>query len=158
MKTLPCCTFFKHMLMPARIFLITIFMFSMLMGNAQKKNNPLRVGVAGLTHAHVHGLLSRAHDGDIDIVGIAEPNRELAERLLKQYNLSMELVHPTLNAMLDKCKPEAVTAFNSIFGHLEVVKACAPRKNHVMVEKPLAVSLDHARQMEKLAKENNIFL
>ena len=122
------------------------------------KVKPLRIGVDGLTHSHVHWILARADDGDIEIVGIAEPDKKLAERFLKQYNLSMDLVYPTLNEMLDKTKPEAVTAFNSIYEHLETVKACAPRKIHVMVEKPLAVNLDHARQMEALAKKHNILL
>jgi len=39
---------------------------------------PLRIGIAGLTHDHVGWLLSRAHDSDIQIVGTAEKNRELA--------------------------------------------------------------------------------
>ena len=33
---------------------------------------PLRIGIAGLTHDHVGGLLSRAHDSDIQIVGIGK--------------------------------------------------------------------------------------
>jgi predicted dehydrogenase len=60
--------------------------------------------------------------------------------------------------MLDATKPEAVTAFGSIFQHLEVVEACAPKGIHVMVEKPLAVSLSHAKKMEALAKKHNIHL
>src|SRR5688572_11875191 len=100
---------------------------------------PFRIAVAGLTHTHVHWLLGRAHDGDIEIVGIAEPNRELAQRFLKQHNIPMSVYYTSLEEMLDKTKPEAVTAFNSIYEHLEVVKACAPRKIHVMVEKPLAI-------------------
>jgi predicted dehydrogenase len=123
--------------------------------SAQK---PFRIGVAGLTHAHVHWILDRADDGDIEITGVAEPNRELAERFLKQHKLPMTLWYPSLTEMLDKTTPEAVTAFNSIFGHLEVVQACAPRKVHVMVEKPLAVSLDHAKQMSALAKQHGIHL
>lgn len=119
---------------------------------------PFRIGVAGLTHAHVHWVLGRADDGDIEIVGIAEPNRELAERFLKQYNLPMSLVYPTLAEMLEKTSPEAVTAFNSIDEHLDVVKQCAPKKIHVMVEKPLAVSLDHAKEMEALARKHGIQL
>jgi predicted dehydrogenase len=51
-----------------------------------------------------------------------------------------------------------VLAFNSIYGHLEVVQKCAPRGIHVMVEKPLAVNLKHAKEMEMLATENNIQL
>ena len=119
---------------------------------------PLRVGIAGLTHAHVHGILNRQKEGDIVIVGIAEPNRELAQRLTKQYGLSMSIVYNTVEEMLAKTKPRAVTAFNSIYGHLAVVQACAPKGVHVMVEKPLAVSLDHARQMAALARQYKIHL
>ena len=119
---------------------------------------PVRVGVAGLTHTHVHGLLGREKRGDIEIVGIAEPNRELAQRYTKQYGLPMSLVYSTLEEMLEKTKPQAVAAFGSIYEHLAVVKACAPRGIHVMVEKPLAVSLDHARQMEALARRHRIHL
>ena len=39
-----------------------------------------------------------------------------------------------------------------------VVEACAPRRIHVMVEKPLAVSLEHAEKMAALARANNIHL
>ena len=143
--------------MQARIFLIILFVFSVTPSFSQQPK-PLRIGIAGLTHDHVGWLLSRAHDSDIQIVGIAESNRELAERYLKKYNLPMSLVFPSLEEMLDKSKPEAVCAFNSIYEHLEVVKACAPRKIHVMVEKPLAVSVDHAKQMEALATKYNIHL
>src|SRR5436190_22727114 len=138
-------------------FLLALF-FCLATVSVAQSTRPLRIGIAGLTHDHVGGLLSRAHDSDIEIVGIAESNRELAERYLKQYNLSASLVYSSLEEMLDKCKPEAVCAFNSIFEHLEVVKACAPRKINVMVEKPLAVSLDHARQMQALASKYSIHL
>jgi predicted dehydrogenase len=124
---------------------------------AQTKK-PFRIGVAGLTHTHVHWILNRAHDGDIEIVGIAESNRALAERYLNQHKLPLSLLYPSLEEMLDKTKPDAVTAFNSIYEHLGVVKACAPRKIHVMVEKPLAVSLAHAKEMESLAKKYGIYL
>jgi predicted dehydrogenase len=119
---------------------------------------PLRVGVAGLTHTHVHGLLGRAKRGDILIVGIAEPNRALAERYTKQYGLPMSLVYPSLPEMLAKTKPQAVTAFGSIYEHLAVVQTCAPKGIHVMVEKPLAVNMDHARQMQALAQQYHIHL
>jgi predicted dehydrogenase len=119
---------------------------------------PLRVGVAGLTHTHVHGLLGREKHGDIVIVGIAEPNRALAERFTKEHGLPMSLVYSSLAEMLAKTKPQAVTAFGSIYEHLAVVQACAPKGIHVMVEKPLAVSLDHARQMQALAQQHHIHL
>lgn len=119
---------------------------------------PLRVGVAGLTHSHVHWILGRPERGDIQLVGIAEPNKALAERFLKQHGLPMSIWFATIEEMISATRPEAVTAFGSIFEHLAVVKACAPRGIHVMVEKPLAVSVDHAKQMQALAKQYNIHL
>lgn len=119
---------------------------------------PLRVGVAGLTHSHVHWILGRPERGDIQLVGIAEPNKALAERFLKQHGLPMSIWFATIEEMISVTRPEAVTAFGSIFEHLAVVKACAPRGIHVMVEKPLAVSVDHAKQMQALAKQYNIHL
>ena len=143
--------------MTQKSFLVTLFI-SLTMASVSQQAKPLRIGIAGLTHDHVHGLLARAHSGDIEIVGIAESNHDLAERYLKQYNLPLTLLYPTLDEMLDKCKPEAVCAFNSIYEHLDVVKACAPRKINVMVEKPLAVSLDHAKKMQTLALKYGIQL
>jgi predicted dehydrogenase len=116
----------------------------------------LRLGVAGLTHGHVVWILDRADDGDLDVVGIAEPDKALAEKYLAKYKLPMSLWYPSVAEMLEKAKPEAVTTFTSTYDHLEVIKECAKRKVHVMVEKPLAVSVDHAKQIQALAKANNI--
>lgn len=135
-----------------------IVAFIVFMSMVDSHAAPLRVGVAGLTHTHVHWILGRPDRGDIEIVGIAEPNKALAKRFIEQHGLPMSLLFDSLEEMIEKTKPEAVTAFGSIYEHLAVVKACAPRGIHVMVEKPLAVSLDHARQMQALAKKYNIQL
>ncbi len=123
-----------------------------------QKGKPLRIGIAGLTHTHVHWLLGSAARGEVEIVGISESNRELAKRYLTQYKMDMRLVYNSLPEMLQKTKPEAVAAFGSIEEHLAVVQNCAPAGVHVMVEKPLAVSLDHALQMKELAEKHKIHL
>lgn len=119
---------------------------------------PVRVGVAGLSHSHVHGLLGRADRGDVQVAGIAEANRALAERYSKRYGFALDLVSGSLEAMLDRARPEVVCAFGSILDHLAVVEACAPRGIHVMVEKPLAISLDAARRMARLAQTHHVLL
>lgn len=123
-----------------------------------QKGKPLRIGIAGLTHTHVHWLLGSAARGEVEIVGIAESNPDLAKRYLTQYKMDMRLVYNSLPEMLQKTKPEAVAAFGSIEEHLAVVQNCAPAGVHVMVEKPLAVSLDHAMQMKELAVKHKIHL
>ncbi|GGW90476.1 Gfo/Idh/MocA family protein [Alteromonas halophila] len=118
----------------------------------------LRIGVAGLTHTHVHWIFESEKRGDIEIVGIAESNRALAKRYSEQHGYSIDKVYPSLEAMLDATEPDAVTAFGSIREHLEVVQAAAPKGIHVMVEKPLAINLEHAQQMASLANKHDIHL
>lgn len=125
---------------------------------SQSKQQPVKVGIVGLTHDHVHLLLRRPVKSDLKIVGIVEPNRKLAERYSKRYGYSMELVYNTMEEMISAKNPEAVTAFGSIYEHLEVVEACAPLGIHVMVEKPLAVSVEHSLKMQSLAEKHNIHL
>jgi predicted dehydrogenase len=138
-------------------FLLLAFLFSV-PALGQKTIKPLRVGVAGLTHGHVGWILGYKNNDVVQVVGIAEPDRVLAQQYANKYGFSMDIVYSTIDEMLDKTRPEAVTAFNSIREHLDVVKACAPRGVHVMVEKPLSFRMDHAREMEALAKKHNIHL
>lgn len=118
----------------------------------------LKVAIDGLTHTHVHWILGREDFGDIELVGIAEPNRDLAERFCDHHKISRDLIYPNLEALLAEKQPEAVLAYNSIEEHMGTVELCAPKGIHVMVEKPLAVNVEHADRMVKLAKENNIEL
>ncbi len=122
------------------------------------KGEALRVAVVGFVHTHVHWILGREKYGDIVIVGMVEPNRDLAERYAVQHGFSIDLVYSTLEEMVESTQPEAVLAFNRIIDHLSVVEYCAPRGIHVMVEKPLAVSWEHAQKMIALAQEHNIHL
>ncbi len=43
--------------------------------SAQQKQKPLRVGVAGLTHGHVVWILEHNKTDAVEVVGIAEPDR-----------------------------------------------------------------------------------
>ncbi|GAA4847415.1 Gfo/Idh/MocA family oxidoreductase [Algivirga pacifica] len=140
------------------LFLILGVNFLITNAYSQKNMEPLKVGVIGLTHTHVHWIFGSEPRGDIKIVGIVEPNRALAQKYAEQHKFSMELVYSSMEEMLEEVKPEAVTAFGTIYEHLEVVEAAAPRGIHVMVEKPLAVSMSHAKRMKELAQKHNIHL
>ncbi|MDB5223363.1 MAG: Glucose-fructose oxidoreductase [Chitinophagaceae bacterium] len=123
------------------------------------QGKPIRVGIAGMTHNHINQVFNyMGKQDEVEIVGFAEPNRELAMRLLKQNNLPESLWFKSLDELIKKTKPDAVCAFNSIYEHLEVVKICAPKGIHVIVEKPLAVNNDHLNQMQALVKKYNIHL
>ena len=142
--------------------LIAIFVISnyvpVIAQNDTLKQKPLRVVVVGLVHDHVGWILGYQNKNVIEIVGIAESNRSLAEKYSKRYGYNMSIVHNTLEEAIEKTKPVAVLGFNNIYEHLRVVEYCAPRGIHVMVEKPLAVSNEHATKMLALAKKHNIYL
>lgn len=143
-------------------FLIAIFILSnyipVIAQNDTLKQKPLRVVVVGLVHDHVGWILGYQNKNDIEVVGIAEPNQSLAEKYSKRYGYNMNIVYNTMEEAIEKTKPVAVLAFNNIYEHLKVVEYCAPRGIHVMVEKPLAVSNEHATKMLTLAKKYNIHL
>ncbi len=122
------------------------------------QDSPLKLGVVNLTHSHVHWVFNSQKNGDFDIVGIVEPNEEVVDKYSKLYGFSRDLVFTSLEKMIDSAKPEAVAAFGPIYNHLEVVKISAPRGVHVMVEKPLAVNLNHANEMQALAMKHKIHL
>ncbi|WP_038260587.1 Gfo/Idh/MocA family protein [Zhouia amylolytica] len=134
--------------------LLSIFISSQLLS----QNKAVSIGVVGLTHSHVQWIFDSEKMGTIKIVGIVEPNRELAERYARLNNFPISMVYRTMEEMIEATKPEAVCAFGTIYDHLEVVEKAAPRGIHVMVEKPLAVSLDHAQRMQSLAKKHRIHL
>jgi len=117
---------------------------------------PLKLAVAGLSHGHVDWIFNRKDKADVELVGIYETNPELIDRYVKRYQLDKALFFTNLEEMLDKIKPEAVSAFGAVNDHVLIVRACAPRKIHVMVEKPLATSVADAKEIEGLAKEYNI--
>jgi predicted dehydrogenase len=146
--------------MKKNLFLIAVFVGFL---NAQSMENsiktePLKLGVIGLSHAHVGWILNRQKQDDIKMIAIVESNHDLAERYSKQFGFSMDIVFDSINEMINTVHPDAVSAFGSIYDHLKVVKTCAPKGIHVMVEKPLAVNLEHAKKMKALADKYNIHL
>lgn len=146
------------MQIPARIFFGIILNMFTHNGNAQQHGEQsLKMAVIGLSHGHSHWIFNQERP-EIEIVGIYEPDKQLAEKFREQYQLQESLFYSELAQLFDNEKPEAAVAFGSVFHHLEAVKAAAPRGIHVMVEKPLAVNSKLAKKMARLAKQNNIHL
>ncbi len=123
-----------------------------------QNSQPLRIGVAGVSHGHIWEVVNRADRGDFTIVGVAEKDDQLRANNPLREKVKESLFYADLGKMLDETKPEAVIVYESIYDHLRVVEACAPRGIHVMVEKPLAVNMEHATRMANLAKKYGIHL
>lgn len=123
-----------------------------------KETGLLRIAVIGMSHGHVEGLLWRAKNREVELVGVWEPNRALFDRLAAKYGLDPKLRFDDLGAMLDKTKPEAASVMTSIAGHVAAVEACAPRGVHTLLEKPLAFSKRDAETMAGLSKRYGVLV
>ena len=136
-----------------KIFSMLIILFSIMDGQAQ---NILHVGIAGLAHDHVHGILNQYKKGEVIIIGIAEGDKQLVLRYKKSYQLPDSLFYPDLPSLLTHAKPDVVLAYTPISEHIGVVEICAPKGISVMVEKPLATTVKDAERMAFLSKQFHI--
>jgi predicted dehydrogenase len=136
-----------------RIPLIACFFLLFVIAHAQK---PLRVGVAGLTHDHVHNLMNQYKRGEVLIAGIAEADTQLVARYKKRYQLPDSIFYTSLTALLAHTTPDVMLAYNSVIEHLGVVETCAPKGISVMVEKPLATTVKDAERIVMLATRYKI--
>ena len=118
-------------------------------GNKTLRVGVIGAGVMGSNHARVFGGLP-----DVTLVGIADPlaaHRTRAEQMLdcKTYATVEEL----LDAGLD-----AVTIAAPTHLHREVSLACIARKVHVLVEKPIASSVEEGHEIVNAAKKAGVTL
>lgn len=122
-------------------------------------SGPVRFAIFGLSHDHAGGFIPRAKDRtDIQLVGIIEPREDLVSRYAERFHLDRALFFPSLDALLARTNIQAVATFTSTFEHRRVVELCAAKGLHVMMEKPLAVNMEHARAMENAASRAGIQL
>lgn len=112
----------------------------------------LKVAVAGLAHDHVHSLLREYQGGQIDIIGIAESDINLARRYQNAYQLANHLFFDSVEEMLQHVKPDVVLAYNAIAEHVDVAEVCLPLGIPLIVEKPLATTVAQANRIAELSE------
>ncbi len=139
-----------------RLFRLTLLLVVICFSENLSAQHPLRVVVAGLNHDHVHGVLSQYNKGLVNIAGIAETDKQLQQKYSKLYHLPDSLFFDDLKKLVISKKPDAVLGYNPVAKHLDIVEICAPLGIAVMVEKPLAATLQQAKRMELLANKFHI--
>ena len=116
------------------------------------------IAVVGLVHSHVWGHLNKMIQGKpAKLVGVAETEPVLTAEAKKR-GVAAELISADWKKMIDEKKPEIVWAFVENNRHREIVEYCAPRKIHVLFEKPLASTYKDAVAIRDLAVKNGIYV
>jgi predicted dehydrogenase len=140
--------------MQSKIIYRSILLFSLLfISQFTKAQEPLNVCLAGLNHDHVTVAFDAYRKGRINIIGIAEPNIKLCNRVKQQYHLPDSIFFADMKTMLKHLRPDVVMCYNTTGNHLPVVRVCAPLGIAVIVEKPLALNYMQAAEINKLAEK-----
>ena len=125
--------------------------------HGQTSPAPIRVAVVGLVHGHVAGFLPqlKSHP-EIQLVGIEDPDTALAEKYKSQFHLDGKLFYTNIDAMIQQTHPQALLVYTAISDHRKVIDIAAAHSVSVMVEKPLATTLDDALAIRSTARAHHI--
>lgn len=118
--------------------------------------NELRIGVLGLTHDHVWENLQHVTASKRTmLVAAADPHPELVKRAHNEYGCA---VFDSYEKLLVKNDLDAVYVYASNAEGADLAEAAASRGLHVLVEKPMAATLEGAERMVAAAREADVRL
>lgn len=113
----------------------------------------LRVGIYGVGHLGKFHLNNWKEIPGVEIVGFFDPHDDTAKEVSEKYQLP-RFLDP--DALMDACDAiDVVTPTNT---HFDVCAKAIKKGKHVFVEKPLAHTMEEARQLVQLTKESGVKL
>ncbi len=118
----------------------------------------VRVGVVGAgTYGESHLAVFRDLEeaGRVRLVALAETNPERREQRKRQFGIP---VYPTHTEMVEKEELDGVSVATPDHLHCQIVLDLLERGLHCLVEKPLDVTVEGARQMVQKAEEKELLL
>lgn len=108
------------------------------------------VGMMGRNHARVYSEIP-----DVELAAVVDANPEMAEKASRMFHVP---AYADVQAMLDNVHPDAVSVVVPTYLHYTVAKQVLENGSHVLVEKPIAASLDDAEALIAIADEQDRIL
>ena len=115
----------------------------------------LLVGAAGLGKAFTLMLSALAADRRIELVAAADPRPEARERFAADFDAR---AYPDVAALCADPGVEVVYVATPHQNHVEHVALAAARGKHVLVEKPMAITLAECQRMIEAAERTGVVL
>ena len=111
----------------------------------------LKIGIFGVGHLGKFHLNNWKDIQNVEIIGFYDPNDDTAKEVSAKHQLPRFLDDDSL---IDACDAIDVAAPTNY--HFECCEKAIKKGKHVFVEKPLAHTMEEARQLVKLAEEAGI--
>lgn len=119
------------------------------------KASPLRIGIAGLGRAFTIMLPTFVHDPRVQLVGATDPIAAARQQFESDFNAP---TYDSVEALCAAPDVQAVYVATPHQFHAEHVSVAASFGKHVLVEKPMAISLDQCTQMIEAARAGQVHL
>jgi phthalate 4,5-cis-dihydrodiol dehydrogenase len=115
----------------------------------------LRVGVAGLGRAFTLMLPTLTADPRVELVAAADPRSEARVRFAEEFG---GRVYLSVEALCADAEVDVIYVATPHQLHADHVEAAAAGGKHVLVEKPMAITLDECRRMIAASERANVRL
>ena len=111
------------------------------------------IGCGRISPNHV----SAAINNKLNIIGLCDLDIQKAENHVNNYNLdSSTRIFSDYRVMIDELNPQLIAIATESGNHAEIAKYCIKRGIHLIIEKPIALSLKDADDIIILSKEYKV--
>lgn len=113
----------------------------------------LKVGVIGV------GALGRHHTRlykevkNAELVGIYDANFDTAQNIAKEFSTK---VFQTIEELADECEGLSIAVPSNL--HHQIASVLLGKKKHLLIEKPIAATVQQAGELVRLAEENGVLI
>jgi predicted dehydrogenase len=111
----------------------------------------LRVGVFGTGHLGKFHLNNWKEIDDVALIGFYDPDDAVAEQVKEKYGLER---FADEDSLIDAC--DAIDVVTPTQHHFAICEKAIKKGKHVFVEKPMAHTMEEAKELVKLVKESKI--
>lgn len=111
------------------------------------------VGTGRVGKSHVQGVLK--NPDVMELAGIVEMNRELADQVAEQYKV--RAFYSLEDALSDTSIDAFIVALPQYL-HYPIGKQILAAGRHVLIEKPLGLNLEEVRSLIETAEKNNVYV
>lgn len=117
----------------------------------KQHRNMLQIAVFGAGHLGKYHLNNWQEIDQVSIAGFFDPDDQNAKLVEDKYKIKR---YTDPEALMDAC--DAVDIVAPTIHHYTLCEMALRKGKHVFVEKPLANTMDEARELMKLARESNV--
>lgn len=113
------------------------------------------IGCGRIATNHIKAVINNS----LEMVAVCDIEAEKMEQLLSKHNLEKDTSikrYTDFKQMITECKPELVAIATESGVHAEIALYCIGQGVHCIIEKPIAMSIEDADAIVKLAQEKNV--